>query len=161
MKKLFAMLFAAAVMSLAFVSCSDDKDEPAKPEPIQYLESEYENESDTRLLFDINLEKDSSSIYVYNVKFRMGDVESPALNIRVDAPCTVDKTGKVYTYSGTDIIPYLLRGETPVPVPGLRVNNMITVVNVEQKTYSISFACKGNVMGKEIDGQYNKEGKLK
>ena len=160
MKKLFPMLLFAILMGMAFVSCGDEKDEPVVPKT-QKLESEHSATNDTYLVYDIDLNKDSSSINVYNAKFQMGDKESPALNIRVNAPCTVDKAGKVYTYAGTDIIPFLMMGSTPTPFPTLRVNNLRSVVDTEKKTYSISFACQGTVNGKPIDGHYEKEGKLK
>ena len=159
MKRLVSLLFVAAVFGLVITSCGkDDPDEPVVP--TQQLESEHGEANDTYLVYDIDLSKDSSTIYVYNAVFSMGETTSPALTVRVDAPCTVDKTGKVFTYSGTDIIPYLVRGN-PVPVPSLRVNNLLSVVDVEKKTYFISFKCQGTVMGKEINGYYEKEGKLK
>ena len=160
MKKLIpALLFAA--LFLTFAACGDDKkDEPVFP-ITQQLESEHGLTNDTYLIWDIDMMQDSSSIYVYKAKFRMGETESPELNVRVDAPYTVDKTGKIYTFIGTGIIPYLLMGSTPTPFPTLRINNLRSVVNTENKTYSISFDCQGTAMGKEIDGHYEKEGKLK
>ena len=159
MKKLVSWLFVAALFGLVITSCGkDDPDEPVVEK--QQLESEHGEANDTYLVYDIDLSKDSSTIYVYNAVFRMGETTSPALTVRVDAPCTVDKSGKVYRFSGTGITPYLMRG-TPVPVPTLSVNNLNSVVDVENKTYSISFDCHGVVMGKEIDGHYDKNGKLK
>ena len=160
MKKLIhALLFAA--LFLTFAACGDDKkDEPVFP-TTQQLESEHGQANDTYLIWDIDMMQDSSSIYVYNAVFSMGEITSKPLNIRVDAPCTVDKSGKVYTFVGTGIIPYLLMGTTPTPFPTLRVNNLRSIVNTENKTYSISFKCQGTAMGKEIDGSYEKEGKLK
>lgn len=161
MKKIFSMLLIAAALCIMTTACGDDKkDEPEVPQT-QKLESEHSAANDTYLVYDIDLSKDSSSICVYNAVFQMGDKTSPALNIRVDAPCSVDKAGKVYTYSGTNIIPYLIMGTTPTPFPTLRVNNLRSVVNVEKKTYSITFDCQGNAMGKPIDGHYEKEGNLK
>ena len=159
MKKIFSMLLVAAALCMMVTACGDNKDEPVAPKP-QKLESEHSATNDTYLVYDIDLDKDSSSIYVYNAMFQMGDKMSPALNIRVDAPCAVDKTGKVYTYSGTNIIPYLMMGSTPTPFPTLNVNNLRSVVDTERKTYSISFDCQGTAMGKPIDGHYEKEGKL-
>lgn len=159
MKKLLpALLFAA--LFLTFAACGDEKDEPVVP-PAQQLESEHGLANDTYLIWDIDLDKDSSSIYVHNVVFTMGDQQSPPLNIRVDAPCTVNKTGKVFTFAGTGIIPFLMQGTVAVPFPTLHVNNLSSVVNIENKTYSISFDCQGTAMGKPIDGHYEKEGKLK
>lgn len=160
MKKIFSMLLVAAALCIMTTACGDDKDEPVAPKP-QKLESEHSATNDTYLVYDIDLDKDSSSIYVYNAVFQMGDKTSPALNIRVDAPCTVDKTGKVYTYSGTNIVPYLMMGSTPTPFPTLRANNLRSVVDTEKRTYSITFDCQGTAMGKPIDGHYEKEGNLK
>lgn len=152
MKKLFALLFAAAVLGMAFVSCGDDKDEPVKPEPTQNLESVYENENEMRYVFDIDLAQDSSSIYIYNVVFAPG---APSLTIRIDAPVTTDSSGKVYTYAGTNIIPYaqlhgvMLRMTDEV----YRVTNLLCHVNTEAKTYDIKFDCHG--------GHFENAGKLK
>ena len=160
MKKIFSTLLFAALLSMAFVSCGNEKDEPVTP-PSQKIESVHGEANDTYLVWDIDMAKDSSTIYVYNAVFQMGDKQSPALNIGVNSPCTVDKTGKVFTFIGTNIIPNLIMGTTPTPFPTLRVNNLRSVVNVEKKTYSISFDCQGTAMGKPIDGHYDKEGSLK
>ncbi len=161
MKKLVSMLFIAAMLSMGIVSCDDDKkDEPVEPIS-ERVESEHGVANDTYLIYDIDLSKDSSTIYVFNAVFQMGEVSSPPLNISVNSPCTVDKTGKVFTFAGTNIVPNLVRGTTPVPFPTLRVNNLRSTVDVEKKTYSISFDCVGTAMGKEINGHYDKEGKLK
>ena len=160
MKKIISMFFIAAALCLMVTACGNDKDEPEIPQT-QKLESEHGATNDTYLVYDIDLNKDSSSIYVYNAVFQMGDKTSPALNIRVDAPCTVDKTGKVFTYTGTNIPAYLIMGTTPTPFPTLRVNNLRSVIDTEKRTYSISFDCQGTAMGKPIDGHYEKEGKLK
>ena len=150
MKKLLPALLLA-VLSLAFTACGDD-DEPVVPEA-QRIESVYESETDTHFTFDIDMDKDSSSIYLYNVVFTIGEVQSPAMNIRIDAPVTVDKTGKVFTYAGTDIVPYMLRGTTPVPMPSFMVTNLTCTVDTKNKTYDMFFNCHG--------GEYKNSGKLK
>ena len=161
MKRFFAILSIVAVLGIMFCSCGkDDPDEPVNPN-IQRLESEHSVANDTYLIYDIDLSKDSSTIYVQNAVFSMGETSEMKLNISVNTPCTVDKTGKVFTFRGTNIVPNLMRGNTPVPFPTLRVNNLTSIVNVEKKTYSISFDCPGTAMGNEIDGHYDKEGKLK
>ena len=159
MKKIFSMLFVATMLGMVFVACGDEKDEPA-PTISQMIESVHGEANDTYLIWDINTANDSSAIYVYNAVFSMGATTSPALNIRVDAPCTVDKKGKVFTLAGTGIVPCLMMGGTAVPFPTLHVNNLKSIVNTENKTYSISFDCQGTAMGKEIDGHYDKEGNL-
>ena len=158
MKKLIpALLFAALFMM--FAACGDDKkDEPVEP-VVQQIESEHGVTNDTYLIWDIDMSQDSSSIFVYNVKF--AEQMPININVRVDAPCTVDKTGKVFTFIGTNIMPYLLMGSTPTPFPTLRINDLKSVVNTENKTYSISFVCQGTVTGKSINGDYKKEGNIK
>ena len=153
MKKLFAMLFAVTMMGMALVSCGDD--EPVKPEPTQNLESAYTDPTDTHFLFDIDLEKDSSTIYLYNIVFRIGEAVSPAMNIRIDAPVTVDQTGKIYTYAGTNIMPYMLRGNTSVPMtgPAYLVTDLLCNVNTKDRTYYIKFDCHG--------GHFEETGRLK
>ena len=156
MKKIIpALLFAA--LFLTFAACGSE-DEPNQPVS-QMIESLDQNENDAHFKFDINTDKDSSSIYIYNVKF--SEQMPVTVNIRIDAPCTADKTGKVFSFAGTNIIPNLMMGSTPTPFPTLRVNNLRSVVDVEKKTYSISFDCQGTAMGKEINGHYDKEGSLK
>ena len=154
MKKLFSMLFIATMLSVMLVACGDDKDEPVIPKT-QNLESVYTDVTETHFLFDIDLDKDSSSIYMYNIVFRIGEATSPAMTLRVDAPVTVDKSGKVYTYSDTGIVAYMMRGTSWVPMPGdtYLVNNLICTVNPDAKTYAISFDCHG--------GHFDETGKLR
>ena len=160
MRKLFTTMLFTALLSMAFISCGDEKDEPVVPES-QQIESVHGEANDTYLVWDIDMAKDSSTIYVYNAVFSMGTTTSIPLSICVDAPVTVDKKGKVFTFAGTGIVPCLLMGSTPTPFPTLSVNNLRSVVNTENKTYSISFDCQGTVRDKVIDGHYDKEGDLK
>lgn len=117
--------------------------------------TEHESDTDTHFQFDIDLDKDSSTIYMYNIVFRIGEATSPAMTLRVDAPVTVDKSGKVYTFSGTGIVAYMLRGTSWVPMPGdtYLVHNLTCSINPEAKTYSIKFDCHG--------GHFEESGKLK
>jgi len=119
------------------------------------VESEYESETDTHFLFDIDMDKDSSSIYMYNIVFRIGEATSPAMTLRADAPVTVDKDGKVYTYAGTGIVAYMMRGTTWMPMPGesYLVNNLTCTVDTKNSTYSIAFDCHG--------GHFDETGQLK
>jgi hypothetical protein len=151
MKKFYYILFIATMFGMALVSCGDD-DKPDTPVS-QQIESVYANENDTRFVFDINMDKDSSSIYLYNVVFTIGEAQSPAMNIRIDAPVTVDKSGKIYTYAGTNITPFLLRGNTPVPMSSMPVTNLTCNVDTKNKTFNIFFNCHG--------GEYSNNGKLK
>ena len=114
MKKIVSLLFVAAMLGMVFTSCGkDDPDEPVIP--VHQLESEHGQANDTYLVYDIDLNKDSSTIYVYNAVFSMGSITSKGLNISINAPCTVDKTGKVFTFAGSGIVPNLMRGCTAVP----------------------------------------------
>lgn len=153
MKKIFTMLMAAAAMCMMVTACGDDKDEPVIK--TQNLESVHASETDTHFLFDIDLEKDSSTIYMYNIVFRIGEATSPAMTLRVDAPVTVDKSGKVYTYSGTGIVAHMMRGTTWVPMPGdaYLVHNLRCNVDTKGKTYYITFDCHG--------GHFEETGNLK
>lgn len=141
------LLFAA--LCLTFTACGDDKDEPVVP--TQNLESVYENESDAHFMFDIDLDKDSSRIYLYNIKF--SEQMPVTVNVRIDAPVTVDKTGKVFTFAGTDIIPFMLRSTTWVPAANYIVTNLTSTVNTKEKTYHLAFDCHG--------GHYENSGLLK
>ena len=152
MKKFFSMFFIASLLSMAFVSCGDEKDEPEIIQS-QQLESVVDDETGVRIVFDIDLTKDSSSVYIYNVVFTIGDRTSKPMDIRIDSPCSVDKTGTIYTYQGTDMTPYMLMGTSFVPFPSMPVTDFICTVNTKEKTYSTSFDCHG--------GHYDKNGKLK
>ena len=152
MKKLLPALFFAALF-LTFTACGSDDDEPNNKPVSQKIASVYQNETDVHYVFDINMDKDSSSIYLYNVVFTIGESTSPAMNIRIDAPVTVDNSGKVFTYRGTDIIPFRLSGTTPVPMPSFPVTNLNCVVNTSKKTFEMSFNCHG--------GSYQDQGALK
>ena len=149
MKKFLPMLLMTAAMLFVCASCGDD-DEPNVP-TTQTLESVYYAETDARYMFDIDMNKDSSSIYIYNIKF--SEQMPVTVNIRIDAPVSVDKTGKVFTYAGTDIVPFLLRGTTPPPMPDYLVTNLTCTVNTAEKTYRIFFNCHG--------GEFSDSGKLK
>ncbi|MBR5686047.1 MAG: hypothetical protein IKX18_07850, partial [Muribaculaceae bacterium] len=107
----------------------------------QKLESVYTAETDAHYLFDIDLNKDSSSIYLYHVKF--SEQMPVTVDIRIDAPVTVDKSGKLFTYAGTNIIPYRLMGSTAVPAPGFIVTNLMCNVDTKRKYYEMYFECHG------------------
>ncbi len=144
----------ATMLGMVFTACGDEKDAPVVP-VTQNLESEYENETDTHFRFDIDMDKDSSSIYMYNIVFHIGEATSPAMTLRVDAPVTVDKAKKVYTYSGTGIVAYMMRGSTWVPMPGeaYLVHNLLCTIDTNVKSYYIKFDCHG--------GHFEESGKLK
>ena len=154
MKKLLPVLLFAAI-SLIFNACGDEKEDPVPTPASQQLESFYENETDTHFMFVIDMNKDSSSIYMYNIVFRIGEAVSPAMTLRVDAPVTMDKSGKIFTYAGNGIVAFMNRGTTWVPMPGdaYLVNNLTCTVNTQSKTYFITFDCHG--------GHYEENGNLR
>lgn len=145
MKRNLSILFITTMLCMVFVACGSEKDEPDPVEKTQLISSVFTDPTDTHYTFDIDLDKDSSSIYLYNIVFRIGETTSPAMNIRIDAPVTVDKSGKVYTYSGNNIVPYMLRGQIPVPMVGeaYLVNNLYCTVNTADMTFAIRFDCHG------------------
>jgi hypothetical protein len=154
MKKFFSIFFVATMLGMVFTACGDEKDQPIIP-TTQNLESVYQNETDAHYLFDIDMDKDSSAIYLYNIRFTIGQVQSPAMNIRIDAPVTVDKDGKVYTYAGTGIHPYMQRGGTMLRLYDdiYLVTDLTCKVDTKNLTYSITFDCHG--------GHFDDHGSLK
>ena len=143
MNKFFTMLFMASVLSVMLTACGDN-DEPVVPDA-QKIESVYENETDTHYMFDIDMDKDSSDIYLYNVSFTIGDRVSPPMTLRIPAPVTVDKSGNVFTYAGTGIVADMQRGTTWMPMTNADylVHNLTCMVNTKNKTFAISFDCHG------------------
>lgn len=152
MKKIFSMLFIAAMCCMAMVSCGNE-DEPVKPVR-NIWETVHESESDIYYQFYIDTQKDSSSIFMYNIVFTIGDRVSPAMTIRVDAPLTVDKSGQVFTYAGTGIAPYMMMGSGMIQLTDddYLVNNLTCVVDTKNRTYDIKFDCHG--------GHYSDSGSL-
>ena len=150
MRKLLpALLFAA--MCLTFAACGDDKDEPELPK-VQNLESVHESESDTYFAFDIDMNKDESTIYMYNIQFAPG---APYMTLRVNVPVSLDSSGKTYILSGTGLVADMKRGEswTPMSDEQYQLNNLMCTVNPNAKQYSISFDAHG--------GHFENSGKLK
>ena len=149
MKKLFLTLLVAT-LTLGFVSCGDDKDEPKLPET-QTLTSVHEGESDAYFVFDIDMKKDKSTIYMYNIKFAPG---APPMVLRVDVPVSIDKSGNTYTMSGTNLVAEMQRGSswTPMTDEKYQLNNLKCTVNPKAKEYSLSFDAHG--------GHFEENGKL-
>lgn len=129
---------------------------PKSNKPISFqVENEYQDAAETHFMFDVDMDKELSSIYMYNIVFRIGEATSPAMTLRVDAPVTVNPRTRAFTYTGTGIVAYMMRGTTWMPMPGetYLVNDLICEVNPNAKTYSISFDCHG--------GHFEESGKLK
>ena len=154
MKKIFTMLFITTVLSVMFTACGDGKDEPVDPET-QNLESVYENEGDTYFLFDIDMTKDKSTIYMYNIQFEIGESVSPQMTLRVDVPVSFNSINNAYVLSGTGLVAEMQRGSSWVPMPNeeYQLNNLLCMVKPSAKLYSISFDAYG--------GHFEQSGKLK
>ena len=151
MKKLFSMLFIATMLSMVLMSCGDDKDEPEMPKT-QNLESVHESENETYFVFDIDMNKDKSTIYMYNIKFAPA---APAMTLRVDVPVKLNDSGKAYILTGTDLVADMQRGGSWVPMEAeqYHLNNLTCTVNPGSKLYYISFDAHG--------GHFEQNGELK
>ncbi|MBP3737466.1 MAG: dockerin type I repeat-containing protein [Muribaculaceae bacterium] len=117
------------------------------------ISSEYANENDTHFEFKLDEAMGTGSITVYNVVFTIGDRQSPAMTIRIpDAKFT--RTGNVITFDDTDIAPEMLRGSGFIPMgdPQYNVTDLKCVLNLEAKTFTITFKCHG--------GQYDQNGTI-
>lgn len=149
MKKLFSMLLIAT-LSLGFVSCGDNKDEPEVPDN-KILTSVHENESDGFFVFDIITHKDKGIIYMYNMQFAP---RAPKMDLRAVVPMTKDN--KTYIMTATDLVIDMdmpsAGGWTPMTDEIYRLNNLQCTVNPSDKTYSISFDAHG--------GHFEESGKL-
>ena len=144
------MLFIATLLGLVFTACGDDKDEPDVP--AQNLESVHENdETDQYFVFDIDMNKDKSTIYMYNIQFAPG---APTMTLRVNVPTSL-KNG-VYTMSGTDLVADMnmpSAGWVTMSDERYQLKNLMCTVNPSAKQYSISFDAHG--------GTFADTGKLK
>lgn len=151
MKKLFSMLFIATLLGLVFTACGDDKDEPEVPQA-QNLVSVHENdETDQYFVFDIDMNKDKSTIYMYNIQFGGAPF---AMTLRVNVPATL-KNG-TYTLSGTDLVADMemqSSGWVTMDDERYKLKNLMCTVNPKAKEYSISFDAHG--------GHFEESGKLK
>ena len=150
MKKFFSMLFIAALLGMVFTACGDGKDEPDAP--VQNLVSVHENdETDMYFVFDIDMNTEKSTIYMYNIQFAPG---APTMTLRVNVPVSL-KSG-VYTMSGTDLVADMYMGVAgwiPMQDERYQLKNLMCTVNSKAKEYSISFGAHG--------GTFEDSGKLK
>ena len=118
------------------------------------INSVHGSDTETYYHFNIDLNKDKSTIEIYNIVFTIGEVQSPAMNIRIDAPANYNSETNTLTFSGSDIIPFMIRGGSLIPMEGetYRVNNLACTVNFKENTFSIAFDCHG--------GHHDDTGKL-
>lgn len=149
MKKFLSMLFIVTMLGMVFTACGDDKDEPDAPKT-QNLESVHENDqTDMYYVFDIDLNKDKSTIYMYNIQFPGAPF---AMTLRVNVPATLSQG--VYTLSGTDLVADMFQAAGWIPMADERyqLKNLMCTVNPKAKQYSISFDAHG--------GHFEDSGKL-
>jgi hypothetical protein len=152
MKKSFSMLFIVTLLGLVFTACGNDKDEPEAPKA-QNLESVHE-QGEHYFVFDIDMNKDKSTIYMYQIQFAPG---APSMDLRVNVPATLNQSSNVYTLSGTGLVAerYVESTKTWIPMPEdqYKLNDLMCTVNPSAKQYSISFTAHG--------GKFEESGKLK
>ena len=145
------MLFIVTLLGLVFTACGDDKDEPEAPKA-QNLESV--EQSGHHFVFDIDMNKDKSTIYMYQIQFAPG---APAMDLRVNVPATLNQSSNVYTLSGTGLVAERYMESTkswdPMPDDRYKLNDLTCTVNPSAKQYSISFTAHG--------GKFEESGKLK
>ena len=145
------MFFIATLFGLVFTACGDDKDEPEVPQ-VQNLVSVHENdETDKYFVFDIDMSKDKSTIYMYHIQFAPG---APTMTLRVNGPATL-KNG-TYTLSGTDLVADMnmpSAGWVTMDDERYQLKNLMCTVSPKAKEYSISFDAHG--------GHFEESGKLK
>lgn len=153
MKKLLSMLAIVAVF-FSITSCGND--EPKKPEDSQKeVAKEWYNvktsDAIPTIIFNTTPNaKGEGTVRLNGVKFSARGHMSPALNIRIDAP--LKKNDGVFTYEGTELVPYLKTGNTEVPYDEMKIQDFKAVVDVKKKTYTLTFKAHG--------GEFNSEGTI-
>ena len=143
------LLFAA--LFLTFTACGDDKDEPEVPKT-QNLVTSHESESDQYFVFDIDMNKDKSTIYMYNIQFAPN---APKMTLRVNVPVSLNKSGNAYIMTGTNLVCDMNNpsaGWIPMTDEQYQLQNLLCTVNPSAKLYSISFDAHG--------GHFEESGKL-
>jgi hypothetical protein len=151
MKKLFSMMFIVTLLGLVFTACGDDKDEPEVPKT-QNLVTAHESDTDQYFVFDIDMNKDKSTIYMYNIQFAPN---APKMTLRVNVPVTLNKSGSAYIMTGTNLVCDMnmpSAGWVPMTDEQYLLNNLTCTVNPSAKLYAISFDAHG--------GHFEESGKL-
>ena len=152
MKKFFSMLFVFTMLGMVFTACGDDKDEPETPKT-QNLVSVHE-EGERYFVFDIDTNKDKSTIYMYDIQFAPG---APKMTLRVNVPATLNQSGNAYIMSGTGLVAEMFIPSTnnwvSMSDDAYKLNNLSCTVNPTAKQYSLSFDAHG--------GHFEESGKLK
>lgn len=152
MKKIFSILFIATMFGMVLASCGDDKDEPEIPKT-QNLVSVHVDETDAYFVFDIDMNKDKSTIYMNNIQFAPG---APKMTLRVNVPVSLSQDGKAYIMAGTALVADMYMpsaaGWVPMSDERYQLNNLSCTVNPNAKQYSLSFDAHG--------GHFDESGKL-
>lgn len=151
MKKIFSILFIATMFGMVMASCGDDKDEPEIPKT-QNLVSVHVDETDAYFVFDIDMNMDKSTIYMYNIQFAPG---APKMTLRVNVPVSLSQDGKAYIMAGTGLVADMYNptaGWIPMSDERYKLNNLSCTVNPSAKQYSLSFDAHG--------GHFDESGKL-
>lgn len=109
------------------------------------------------LLFTAGLNSEgtySGNVLLTNVQFNIGERQSPKMTIRIpyDEHVTITPTATGYTVSGTGITGLYRQLEEFIPFEQSTIDNLILVVDVVNKEYSIAFDCMG--------GSFEDSGKL-
>ena len=142
MKKLFSMLFIVTLLGMVFTACGDDKDEPVVPKT-QKLESVHADATEAYYVFDIDMSKDNSTIYMYNIQFAP---RAPKMNLRVNVPVSLNSSKDTYVLTGTGLVAEMEMpsiGWVPMNDEQYQLNNLTCTVNPGAKQYSISFDSHG------------------
>ena len=116
------------------------------------LESVHESEGDLYYVFDIDMTKDKSTIYMYNIQFAP---RAPKMNLRANVPVSVDKGSNAYVMSGTGLVADMEMpsiGWVPMEDEQYQLQNLQCTVNPSTKEFSISFDAHG--------GHFEDSGKL-
>lgn len=142
MKKLFSMLFIVTLLGMVLTACGDDKDEPVVPKT-QKLESVHADATEAYYVFDIDMSKDNSTIYMYNIQFAP---RAPKMNLRVNVPVSLNSSKDTYVLTGTGLVAEMEMpsiGWVPMNDEQYQLNNLTCTVNPGAKQYSISFDAHG------------------
>ncbi len=150
MRKFLSMM-AIVALTLSMASCGDDENDEIvfQHEWEKQWVSTETGENVPTFYFDLRHPGTESPVTLQHVQFKIGERVSPPMNIKIKAP--LSKKGNIYTFSGTDLIPFMLVGDNEVPADKFIVTDYVATVNVKAETYSISFKCHG--------GEFNSSGK--
>ena len=143
MKKLFSMFLIATLLGMVFTACGNDKNEPEDPKT-KNLTTVHESATDQYFVFDIDMNNDKGTIYMYNIQFAP---RAPKMNLRVNVPVSLNQSGSAYIMMGTNLICEMdmpsAGGWVPMPDEQYQLKNLTCTVNPKAKKYAISFDAHG------------------